>query len=216
MNRIAAVRDLPETMGDRRDTSMKTHPDDALVAYANHTLDPAEQAALEAHLADCDRCREELDWLSTLRAGMQAEPLPAVDEVGLARLMREVKAEQGSAPATTAAPSWWRGAMAAAVLVMLVQFGVIATQWQPDAGYQPLSESGQAVGPVLQVRFAPTTSLAEMQALLEQIEGRIVDGPGALGLYRIALPEDANGEDALATLKAADGIVIQALAEPTP
>lgn len=195
---------------------MKTHPDDALVAFANHTLDPTEQAKLEAHLAACDRCREELDWLTTLRAGMQAEPLPAVDEVGLARLMRAVKAEQRSTPSTTSAPSWWRGAMAAAVLVMLVQFGVIAVQWQPDAGYQPLSETGQVVGPVLQVRFAPTASLAEIQALLEQIEGRIVDGPGALGLYRIALPEDANGEDALATLKAADGIVIQALAEPTP
>lgn len=195
---------------------MNTHPDDALVAYANHTLDPAEQPALDAHLADCDRCREELDWLTTLRAGMQAEPLPAVDELGLARLMREVKAEQRPARAATSAPSWWRGAMAAAVLVMLVQFGVIAVQWQPDAGYQPLSETGQEVGPVLQVRFAPAASLAEIQALLEQIEGRIVDGPGALGLYRIALPEEADHKAALATLKAADGIVIQALAEPTP
>lgn len=195
---------------------MNPHPDDDLPAFVNGTLSASEREQIQHHLAECEPCRQEVEWLATLREQMQKDPLPAVNEMGLARLMRTVKAEQRPAPAKTSAPSWWRGAMAAGVLVMLVQFGVIAVQWQPEGAYQPLSESGQLSGPVLQVRFAPTVSLAEMQGLLEQIDGRIVDGPGALGLYRIALPEEADREAALATLQAADDIVVQALAEPTP
>jgi hypothetical protein len=42
-------------------------------------------------------------------------------------------------------------------------------------------------GAVLQVRFRATATEAQMRAALQEIGGAIVDGPGALGVYRVRL-----------------------------
>lgn len=188
---------------------MNTHPDDDLPAFVNGTLPASEREAIQGHLADCAQCREEVHWLATLREQMQKEALPAVNEMGLARLMKSVRAEEKSIGTTP--PAWWRGALAAAVLVMVAQFGVIAVQWQPDNVYRPLSETVDA--PRIQVRFAPGATAAQIRALLDRVEGQIVDGPSALGLYRIQLAEADTVPSALEALLAAEDIVEQAVVE---
>ena len=189
-----------------------THPDDDLPAFVNGTLPARERDAIQSHLASCVQCREEVDWLATLREQMQNDPLPAVNEMGMARLMKAVRAEEKQIGLS--APGWMRGALAAAVLVMVAQFGVIAVQWQPQTVYRPLGETVQ--GPRIQVRFAAEASEAQIRALLDSIDGQIVAGPSALGLYHVALPEGETVdaiERAAATLQAADGIVEQAMVE---
>jgi hypothetical protein len=69
-------------------------------------------------------------------------------------------------------------------------------------------------GATLQVRFAPTASETAIRELLQEIHGTIVDGPGALGVYHLAIegaedhPELA--AEALAALRARGDIVLQA------
>jgi anti-sigma-K factor RskA len=72
---------------------------DELAAYLLGALDPGEAAELEQHVADCEECREELEWL---RPAVQVLP-EAVERVEppgelRARLMAEVGADAERAP----------------------------------------------------------------------------------------------------------------------
>jgi anti-sigma-K factor RskA len=92
-----------------------------LAAYSLGALDDEENAAMEGHLADCGRCRDELLWLQPAvdllpEAVIQLEPPPQLR----ARLLAEVRSDAAEleAPATwdarrTAPPrrrgAGWRG-----------------------------------------------------------------------------------------------------------
>lgn len=69
---------------------------DELAAYLLGALDPAEAAALEQHLAGCEACRDELDWLRPA-ARMLPEAVERVEPpLALrARIMAEVEADAG-------------------------------------------------------------------------------------------------------------------------
>lgn len=56
-----------------------THPEELLAPYVDGALDPSERAAVEAHLAGCARCRQEVELarraVEALRA-LGEEPVP--------------------------------------------------------------------------------------------------------------------------------------------
>jgi anti-sigma factor RsiW len=184
------------------------HPDDLLPWYANRSLAGAERDAVEAHLRECGRCRAELEFLGTLREQVKrSAPAQAADEVGLRRLLREVRRER-------ARPRRRMALAAAAGLVIVVQAGLIgwlATREQP---IEPLGE-GAPAGVVLQLRFDPAASEARIRALLQDHDAVVIDGPGALGVYRVRLRGLRAGDreaaaKALAEFRAARGVVAQA------
>lgn len=81
---------------------------DELAAYLLGALEPGEAAALEQHLAGCEACRTELQWLRPAVQMLPEAVEPAEPPAELrARIMGEVKAD---AKATHAAPglSWKR------------------------------------------------------------------------------------------------------------
>ena len=45
-----------------------THPEDLLAPYVDGSLGTDERAVVEAHLAGCDRCRDEVDLARPARA----------------------------------------------------------------------------------------------------------------------------------------------------
>src|SRR6185436_3517289 len=92
-----------------------THPDDQLAWYVNGTLAGTEQQAVAAHVRECARCRDEIEFLKTLRQGIKMQTADASPgDLGLKRLLRDVKAQ----PARTR--SWWQPALAAAAVVIVV------------------------------------------------------------------------------------------------
>ncbi|HEX9626740.1 MAG TPA: zf-HC2 domain-containing protein [Acidiferrobacterales bacterium] len=187
------------------------HPDDLLPWYANDTLAGAERERVEAHLSACPRCRDELKLLKMVRAGVQSTPVEPPTEFGLKRLLRDVRRE---APHTARPRLWWQPALAAAALVIVIQGMLLINLWPRDSGIVPLGEPPIAH---LQVRFAPQATEAEMRAVLAAVDGVIVDGPGALGLYRIRLTGGADSEavaSALHTLRAQAPVVAEASPEP--
>lgn len=189
------------------------HPDDLLPWHANGTLAGEERAAVEAHLAHCGRCRQELEFLRALRDGIQrqgAEASPG--ELGLKRLRRDLDA---AAPEATPERPWWRPALATAALVIIVQGVLLLNLWQTDTapGITPLGEAG---GSLLQVRFDPQAREAQIRALLREVGAVIVDGPSAVGLYRLRLPDaknDADRQAALERLQRADEVIDHVAAE---
>jgi anti-sigma-K factor RskA len=100
---------------------------DEIAAYLLGALEPGEAAELERHIAGCDGCRTELDWL---RPAVQLLP-ESVERVEAppelrGRLMEQVRSEAESAPAPRRARGWdmrsWslRPAAGLAALVLVV------------------------------------------------------------------------------------------------
>lgn len=182
----------------------------------NGTLPAPEAAQLEDWLAHDPDLQDDAAFLSRLRGLMRAEPLPETGaEFGLARLLRELPPQL--APA--AAPARWRQvlsgmavpALAACVAAVVAGLGTAALL-RPEAPAEDLyyeQASGDTADlPRLTVTFAPDAKAGDLAALLQAEDLLIVDGPGALGLYRLELPA---GADALATadrLRAAQGLVL--------
>jgi hypothetical protein len=79
-----------------------------------------------------------------------------------------------------------------------------------DADYRLLGSGETAVAGNVIVMFAPDTTDRELRATLEQVGGKIVDGPTASGAYMIRVAS-AERPAALARLRAASPVV---LAEP--
>jgi len=176
------------------------HPEELLPWYANGTLAPEEHERVERHLARCARCREELEVLRAMRREIKTlDAAPAPGDVVRARVLR-------AAPGARR-PAWMPVALAASVAVIALQAALLVSLWRPaEPRYAPLGASPARV--TLQVRFAPDATEREMRALLRAVNGTIVDGPGALGVYRIRLEgvepdERERVRAAIATLRAA-------------
>jgi len=83
---------------------------DELAAYLLGALEPGEAADLERHLAGCEACRTELEWL---RPAVQLLPesVPRVEAPPelRGRLMEQVRSEADGAPAPSRARRWGTG-----------------------------------------------------------------------------------------------------------
>jgi hypothetical protein len=102
------------------------------------------------------------------------------------------KAAQHSARAGAAV--WWRNLAVAACLALVVVGTLSVTDWRDDRG--DLQQAGGDSGAALQVTFKPQVTEEAIRALLLDVGASIVDGPSALGVYRLSLAPDA-GEAAL-------------------
>jgi len=81
---------------------------DELAAYLLGALEPGEAAALERHLAGCEECRTELEWLRPAvqvlpESVERVEPAPQLRQ----NLMEQVRAEAENAPASSGRKGRW-------------------------------------------------------------------------------------------------------------
>jgi len=94
-----------------------THPHDDLAVYALDALEPEERAAVDAHLATCAACREELDgYQRTL--GRMTVPEEPPDEVwaGISEQIRATVAAETPAASATSTSATSDGARPAEVV----------------------------------------------------------------------------------------------------
>jgi len=132
---------------------------DELAAYLLGALEPGEAAELERHLAGCEVCRTELEWL---RPAVQLLPesVPRVEAPPelRGRLMEQVRSEAESAAAPRAARRWqvrgWslRPLAGLAVLVLVAAVGAYAITSGDSSGGNPTTVvAGQSPGVVAEV-----------------------------------------------------------------
>lgn len=192
----------------------KQHPDELLPWLANRTLGAAERLEVEAHLATCARCRSELAWLEALQSGVAEHELAqAPGEFGLNRLLQNVRQRSKSAQRNR----WLAPALAASIAIVVLQ-GVMLVQLstRPER-IVPLGSKLQDAD-VLQIRFDPRATEADMRDALQAVGASMIEGPGALGIYRVRLEPGASGKSmaaslALKSLKARHGVVVQVVSE---
>lgn len=168
---------------------MKTeakHPEELLPWYVNDTLTDEERSGLEEHLKGCERCRREVEYLKVLRSQVKAtSDVTSYGELGLKRLLSDIKKE--AQPSRRSAFSRWQPALViAASLIIMVQSFFLYNYWQKSEAITPLSGPMYG-GVVLQISFAPDANETQIRKVLQSVEGSIIDGPGAIGIYRVRL-----------------------------
>jgi len=190
------------------------HPDELLPWLANGTLAGAERQAVEAHVATCERCRRELVWLESLRSSVaELENAQAPGEVGLNRLLRDIRRQ----PQHAERRRWLAPALAASLAVVALQGALLAHFWTRSENIAPLGRE-MLDADVLQIRFDPRATEADIRDALQAIGASLIDGPGALGIYRVRLGPSVSGEpmqvsQAITVLKARKGVVVQVISE---
>lgn len=99
--------------------AMNEHPDELLAEYVDGSLAPEQRAAVDAHLAGCRRCREEIALATEARAALGGlTDVPAAGGAVLAVRRAVRRAPRGGSRA-------WRAAGVAAVAAALVAGGVV-------------------------------------------------------------------------------------------
>ena len=186
------------------------HPAAALLPwYLTGTLKESERQTVDEHLSTCAECRAELESLAKLRAPLQAalsdEPMPILHVKQ--SVMAQVQADRGShhvasatAPdggAANAFEQWFRNLFeprwipALAATLLIGQLALLL--W--TAGSQTVSPLDAVTTrgiPSASVRvilvFQESASEARIRAVIRGLNGRLVDGPTADGVYTVEVP----------------------------
>ncbi len=183
--------------------------------YAAGTLSAAETRRVAAAIAQDPELARRLKDIREEAAEtlLLNESLPAPSRRAADTLFAAIEAEQTVNPRTYTSKASLAGwlaekmsglrprtlalAAAAAIAVIAVQGGVILGQFaEPRQGYEiataPSTIDG---GPQILVNFAPQASIADIESLLKDVGGTIIEGPHAGGLYRVRLSEGTEAAD---------------------
>lgn len=181
--------------------------------YLNGTLPENERAQVEAFLRDSPEAAAELQMWRAVQLDARSERgAPPGADFGWQRLRRDLKHEQRRGS------QWqWRMAAAASVLMVLGLQSVILMR--PDSGAQYVPLSGSLSVPAnawrVQVRFADSAAMTDINALLMRLDARVISGPSALGIYELVLPREAAGDaQALRARLAAEPLLLQVVMAP--
>jgi anti-sigma factor RsiW len=172
--------------------------------YVGASLDEAERARVEAHIAECPRCQAELAWEREIQSACaHSEPAATGNaDQGFALLRNRIAAD---APPRQrrgvwarlkdrwlGTPGWTRWALGGQCFLVAALGGVLLVQLAPDQRYRalggPAGASGATAGGNLIVRFRPEATEQEMRRVLRDSEARLVYGPTATDAYLLAVP----------------------------
>lgn len=163
----------------------KTEIQELLPFWLNGTLDPEERQHVEAALADDAALRTEVEMLRAMRHGLKdsTEAHTGPGEFGLARLNRALDADRVATENVLVSkrPVFW--AVGSALAASLATVLVLGTG--PGGTPAPVYEQASGEPAAVVVSFSPTASVAEISELVRENGLTIIDGPSALGLFRL-------------------------------
>ena len=192
--------------------------------FVNGRLSDADRQRVDAHLRVCGACRDEFTMqrriydVMSVEAGVEHMPM-----AGLNRLRRRIDSLDAAGPAPGApnvaarseAPAGSssrqrRGAIAASLaMTMIGVFGALAWSQHerriaPANYYTVTTPAPQAANAAIRAVFAPTVTLSELQALLDDAHLRIVSGPTEAGVYSLAVSGSPSVDWSLQRLRGHD------------
>ena len=165
--------------------------------YVNGSLDEEEKALVEKAIKNDPSLKSEIDFLEKLRIEVRARDFEnSPGELGLKRLQKSLEEEKMKNDPIARAESkitreqnWgWRATAIAACLLLMLQTIVTFPMWKDSdltaaSGPQILYAEGRIVN----VTFAPDAQEENIRNLLLAVEASIVDGPSALGVYKLSI-----------------------------
>ena len=156
--------------------SNSNHPHEALSAYLDGELEPAERAALQEHLGRCPECSQLVEDLRTLADAVGRESVPPVPADLIDRIAARLETEGTSRRAAPPERRWrYRAPLAAAA--SLAAATLLYLFWQgPPAERQQTPDSGPA-----EARETPSVAAPPAPGLPQgsTTDGSRVRGDGA-------------------------------------
>ena len=186
--------------------------DDQVVNYLQGRLDEGQRRAFEADIAADPALAAEIEVLQAARQLNDQDTASHGRDMhdGWARLDAAIGAEAAAPAANDNAAPWKALAKAACIAVVSIglwQFAVAPRlAAPPQAEYAPASQS-EGSEAVLQVIFTDSAPAGQIAALIYELGGTVIDGPGAIGLYRIAFEDAQSRADAAVALAARPDLV---------
>lgn len=176
--------------------------EELLPFFVNGTLSGDEKQEVSAALQADAGLRAQAEMLARLAAEIRAaDSEPSPGEFGLARLNRSLDREANGRVVRRASLGLVAAALAAGV------FFAVQTQREGAANGGYVQASAGADAGILDVTFAPNATEEQIRTLLLDNGLVIVDGPSAMGLYRLRLVEDGDIAAAAEALRAKPAIV---------
>lgn len=161
--------------------------------YVNGTLNEAEMDLVNRHLRNCRACTASVEREVGFSRDIRAIPagLRALTDAGYgwaevaARLPRE-RALPRSVPVV----------MVVALTLMVAGGSFLVGHQLQQPVFDTMTAPPTHAAPMVQVMFEPSTPEHVIRATVLDSGGTLVAGPTATGIYRIGLPEGANGSAA--------------------
>jgi hypothetical protein len=191
---------------------------EVLPGFVNGTASDAEREMVTSHLATCADCRDELSFLQQIRSAVTEEASatppfrsqfsPTMAKIDALESARPVSVIQRVRDVLGAV--WPPGTPVRTVLVVqfaaIVLLAGIVVLRQPEASFTTLSggETPAGAGPRLTVMFQPGATEETIRRALRDVNGTVVSGPSAAGVYLIELPGPS--DDARAIDRAIDAL----------
>lgn len=165
----------------------------------NGSLAAAERDLVERHVRSCLSCHRELKEQQRLRAALRSQPALHISaQSGFDRLTRELggtalpgaRRPQPLAAVTRFAVVGAAGVVLLGVLLWLAPERDIGS----DAPtFATLATQPAGAAPAIDLIFVQSVTAAQMQQLLEDIDGSIAAGPSDLGRYTVRLDHVSTG-----------------------
>lgn len=197
-------------------TSPMTHPEELLATYVGGSLEPSDRDAVEAHLAICGSCRQEVEYATAARAALVALPeleAPGLAERGLAALgagvaptrPADLADRRAGRKAREPAERWhrlaWSAGLAAAAVVAVVFLftgGLFGGDQRASAPGSPDAGVEDAAGPPLEIAQGGDHDPESLDALASQLasstdQGAALASPAPASRASEADPQDAPG-----------------------
>ena len=186
--------------------------DDALnelvLEYVRGTASDEARIAIDARLVEDQSLADEVAYLKGLHSAVS--PLKqdgAADELGWKRLSNAIAAEQAPVAANDNGSFWKYAAAALAVVAALQTAFLVQPAVQDSAETYVTASANDADTPALNVIFQPTATAEDFTRALKEVDGEIIAGPSALGLYTVAFSSETARDEALTSLEAETDLI---------
>lgn len=180
---------------------------DALLPwFVNGTLDDSERAKVEAHVADCDACRDNIALLRDIQTAVNRDAAtPLVPAPRPERLFAKIDAAE---PRNRGGRRAWVAAAGVAALVVVAAaiWERIGTDDTLPAVYETATSASQpgSIDYIIELRFESGIDDATRDSVLQEIAGQTAPTAVTGGAYRIVMRLDAA---TLADLEGAVGAI---------
>lgn len=174
--------------------------------FVNDTLTQAKREQVDVHLRNCLICRRELLEQRRLQKLIRSRSRALMSCGEAFASLQNRLGEQHSGH--DEAHPWWNPRLTVAAIAMLcialigtwlVRPGERATLSR-EPSFRTLTNASQRPDVHLKVSFAPDVTRADRNRLMQDIDGRIVSGPGPNDLYDVQLATPPQGAGELAKL----------------
>lgn len=205
------------SLGNKHDTHRDSW--ELIPWLANECLSASESRRIEAHVRECEHCREELAVQRRLRDAIRRSEAPVVlaPQASFHKLMARIDEDERPREQRTTArallrtlklprTSRWLAIAACAQGILLA--GVLGAGWWQarELGAPRFSTvttpASTPRGPVIRIVFREDVTIAELNELLRSLDAHIVSGPTSAGVFTVQLASARRTDEQTETIAA--------------